>query len=105
MSNTVVHNYNLSYIGIIIIREDAGFCSVFDVSQYIETAKNLDKAGGEETLELLLVFSGVSVVLIIAPALYFITEEVYIAGIGVVLGIMDLIMSQYLPSRIETESE
>lgn len=76
-----------------------------DISEYIETAKNLDEVSSEKTLELLLVFSGFSVVLIIAPALYFITEEVYIAGIGVVLGIVNLIMSQYLPSRIDTESE
>lgn len=44
---------------------------MFDIDQYIETAKNIDEAIGEDTLELLLVFSGVSVILIIAPAILY----------------------------------
>lgn len=45
--------------------------NMFDIDQYIETAKNIDEAIGEDTLELLLVFSGVSVILIIAPAILY----------------------------------
>lgn len=78
---------------------------MFDLNQYKQTVQNFDEATGEEVLELLLVFSGVMVIILIAPAVYFMTNDVLIAGLAVVFGLMDFVMSQFLPGRVETEDE
>lgn len=76
-----------------------------DLQGYKETALNLDEASGEETFELLLVFSGVMTFILIAPALFVTTGELMFFGIGIVMGMADLAMSQYLPERMEFEDE
>jgi hypothetical protein len=78
---------------------------MFELTKYAETAKNLDEASGEDTMELLLFFSGFMTFIVIVPALYMTTGETYVALIGVLIGVFDLFASQYLPSRMNFEQE
>jgi len=78
---------------------------MFDLNQYKETVQNFDEASGEEVLELLFVFSGVMIIILIAPAVYFMTNNILVAGLAVAFGLMDFVMSQFLPERVETEEE
>lgn len=77
----------------------------FNLQQYKETAFNLDEASGQDTFELLLVFSGVMTFIVITPALFVTTGELIAPVIGVILGLGDLAMSQYLPERMEFQDE
>lgn len=78
---------------------------MFDLNQYKETVQNFDEASGEEVLELLFVFSGVMIIILIAPAVYFMTNNILVAGLAVAFGLMDFVMSQFLPQRVETEED
>lgn len=78
---------------------------MFDLNQYKQTVQNFDEATGAEVLELLFVFSGVMIIVLIAPAVYFMTNNILVAGLAVAFGLMDFVMSQFLPERVETEEE
>lgn len=76
---------------------------MFDIKKYKRTVTNVEEASGEDLYELLFVFSGTMIILLVSPALYFITEMPSVAALGVVFGLIDLGLSQYLPRRMEFE--
>lgn len=71
------------------------------LGQYRETVQNLNEASSEETLELLLVFSGVMIIIVVTPAIYFITNNLMVLGLSVASGFLDFVASQVIPKRIE----
>lgn len=78
---------------------------MLDFQQYKETVADMDEASSEDTLELLLVFSAFSSAVFVAPMLYFVTNSLLISSTVLVVSVLDLAASQFLPSRIETEED
>lgn len=71
------------------------------LSQYRETVQNLNEASSEETFELLFVFSGLMIIIVVTPAIYFTTNNLMVSGLSVAFGFLDFVASQVIPKRIE----
>lgn len=78
---------------------------MFDLTKYKQTALNIGEASSEDTMELLLFFSGVFIIVVLSPVLYLVSDTLLAAGAGVIFGVADLFMSQYLPERMQIEEQ
>lgn len=68
--------------------------------KYFEIGFNLDEASSEETMEFLLFFSGFTILIVISPAIFLLSNSVQLLGASLFFGVADLFLSQYLPERM-----
>lgn len=77
---------------------------MFELTKYVETAKNFDEASKEDIWELLIFLSGSMAFIIVVP-LFYITTNIYFTLIWALIGTINLFGSQWLPSKMNFEQE
>jgi phosphotransferase system glucose/maltose/N-acetylglucosamine-specific IIC component len=77
---------------------------MFELTKYVETAKNLDEASGKYFLETLGFFSGCMAFIVVVP-IFYITTNVYFTLVWVLIGFINLFGTQWLTSKLNFEQE
>lgn len=75
---------------------------MFELIKYVETAKNFDEASGKYKLESLGFFSGCMAFILVVP-LFYITTNVYLTRIWILIGFINLFGTQWLTSKLNFE--
>lgn len=70
------------------------------IKRNIHTAKNYGDSTDKEILELLMLINAIGVLSIVAPAVYYVTNDSIIPLIVVAFGIIDFVLSQYFPQKV-----
>lgn len=78
---------------------------MLSLEDQLETIQNFTGASTEEKFELLLLFSAVNITFIISPILYVLTDGLVFPAVGVLFGFLDVVLSQYLPPKLQTKDE
>lgn len=71
---------------------------------YIKTIENFSDASNEDKLDLIFVCSGLSFIFLFAPLMYLFVD-IYFSLFMICVGIFDLIISQYILTRIELSED
>jgi len=71
---------------------------------YIKTIENFSDASNEDKLDLIFACSGLSFIFLFAPLMYLFVD-IYFSLFMICVGIFDLIISQYILTRIELSED